>query len=203
MDGICVCDQATHLLSMRKKFNLTYFLGNAFIAFPLFFLAFIYYPVIQIYLFPHTPELKTTQEKSFYIEIPKISARLPIIQNIDPFDESEYSKALQKGVALSKTTPFQNKDSPLFIFGHSSGAPWEITRYNTAFLRLNELNKGDNITINKNGKKYYYKVVDKKIVSPTEIQYLKDIKKDQLILQTCYPLGTDFQRLLIFAQPLP
>ena len=62
--------------------------------------------------------------------------------------------------------------------------------------------KGDIIIISKDRKLYKYKVTDKKTVWPNEVNYLLETKKTQLILQTCVPIGTSFQRLLVFAEPI-
>lgn len=184
-----------------KKRSKTLILGNVLIALSLFLLLFIYYPVIRLYFFPnnsYSPALNTDS----YIEIKSINAILPIIFNIDPFNAKEYEKALENGVAHAKGTSLPGEKGTVFIFGHSSGAPWQITRYNTAFFRLGELKTNDKILIYRDGKKYEYKVADAKIVWPSEVNFLKENKIEQLILQTCYPIGTDFQRLLVFADPV-
>ena len=78
-----------------------------------------------------------------------------------------------------------------------------MTRFNTVFLRLGELNMGDIISIYKDGKEYTYAVSDKKEVWPNEVSYLVNAEdEDILILQTCTPIGTDLKRLLIFAKPV-
>src|SRR3989344_8109020 len=177
------------------------FLGNALMAFSLLLLIFIYYPVISLYIFP--PKIdKKIYSKSFYIEIPKINVRSQIISNVDPFNETEYRKALEKGIAHAKNTSLPGEKSTTFLFAHSSDSPWRITRYNVAFFRLPEIQKGDMITVFRNEKTYKYKVSDKKTVWPNEVNYLLNTKKNQLILQTCVPIGTSLKRLLVFADPL-
>lgn len=146
------------------------------------------------------PTLQKVQTKQgVYVTIPKINAQAPIIENVDPWNESEYNQALKKGVAQAKGTVKPGEKGTIFLFAHSSGLPWELTRYNTIFLRLNELQANDTITITKNEKEYTYKVTDKKEVWPNEVNYLMQTEKDQLILQTCTPVGTSLKRLLIFA----
>ena len=135
-------------------------------------------------------------------KIPKINIASQIISNVDPFNETEYRKSLEKGIAHAKNTSLPGEKSTTFLFAHSSDLPWRITRYNIAFFRLPELKRGDSINIFRNGKTYKYKVSDKKTVWPNEVNYLLDTKKNQLILQTCVPIGTSFQRLLVFADPI-
>lgn len=124
------------------------------------------------------------------------------MEGVNPFNEEEYRKALEKGVAQAKGTALPGEKGTIFLFAHSSDFPWRITRYNVAFFRLPELQKGDKINIFRNGKEYKYKVTDKKTVWPSEVNYLLDTKKTQLILQTCFPIGTSLQRLLVFAKPI-
>src|SRR5439155_23368849 len=123
---------------MKKYHKVFYHLGNALIIFSFLGFLYIFYPIIQIYLFPPTIN-NTFSEKGTFITIPKISAQAPVVENVDPWNESAYNEVLKKGVAQAKGTNF--------YFAHSSGMPWEITRFNTIFLRLGELQKGDTIII--------------------------------------------------------
>ena len=184
---------------MQSK-RLKHLIGNALMAFSLLLLTFIYYPIISLYLFPPKIDSKVLT-KSFYIEIPKINVASQIIPNVDPFSESQYRKALGKGVAHARNTSLPGEKGTTFLFAHSSDVPWRITRYNIAFFRLSELGKDDQIIIVIDGRVYKYRVREKKTVWPNEVNYLLDAKKNQLILQTCVPIGTSFQRLLVFAEP--
>lgn len=184
----------------KSKKKLSSWVGNFLILAGILILLVIYYPFLNIYLNP--PKINADIKDGFYLTIPKISAQAPVFTDTDPFNQEEYRKALEKGVAHAKGTKLPGEGGTVFLFAHSSDNPFRLTRYNTIFLRLGELNKGDEIIINKDKKKYIYKVTDKKTVMPWEIKYLKDIKKDQLVLQTCTPIGTAFKRLLVFAQPI-
>lgn len=178
-----------------------YHLGNLLIILSLIGSSYVFYPLLKIYLFP--PSIAPIQQlKGTYLTIPKIRAQAPIIENINPWNQSEYLTALKKGIAQAKGTALPGEKGTIYLFAHSFGTPWEITWYNTIFLRLNELQKGDGIEITENGKKYLYKVREKKEVWPNEVNYLLDTKKTQLILQTCTPVGTSLKRLLIFADPV-
>ena len=185
---------------MKKRNNFLYRLGNALIVLSLFGFAYTFYPLISAYLTPPVVQPILPVEGTF-LTIPKIQAQAPIAENIDPWNESAYQDVLKKGVAHAKGTAIPGQKGTIFIFAHSSGEPWELTRYNTIFLRLGELQKGDKIAIVRNGKHFTYKVSDKKEVLPTEVNYLLNTKKDQLILQTCTPIGTSLKRLLVFAEP--
>ncbi len=182
---------------MKRKSTLRKTIGNIFIITSLLILLFIYYPVAMSYLLSSKVALNT----GFSIEIPKIKLVSPIIKGVDATNEKEYRKALTMGIAQAKGSALPGDKGTIFLFGHSTDYPWNLTRYNTIFLRLDELKKNDLILIEKDGKKYKYYVTDKKVVWPNEVKYIKE-NKDQLILQTCTPIGTAFQRLLVFASPV-
>lgn len=159
-------------------------------------LIYIYYPLAQLF-FPAGPLVAGPNS----ILIPKINVEAPIIWNVDPFNEKEYRDVLTHGVAQAKGTAFPAQDGTMYIFAHSSDFPWRITRYNVIFFRLGELVKGDKIIVSKDGRHYIYKVRELKTVSPSEVYYLTKEHRTQLILQTCTPVGTDWFRLLVFANP--
>lgn len=186
---------------MRQSKPITYHIGNALMAFSLLLLLFIYYPIIEVYLFPK-PLPKNIHQYEFAIEIPKIHVYSPIIPNVDPFNSVQYHEALTHGIALAKNSYMPGQGSTTYLFAHSSDVPWRITRYNTIFYKLGELQHGDTILIVNKSKEFQYRVTDKKTVWPWEISYILDTKKNQLILQTCVPIGTAFQRLLVFAKPV-
>lgn len=175
--------------------------GNLLMLGSIAMLLFIYYPFL--FVFVDAPPLKPLPKTGIFIEIDKIRAQAPIIENVNPFNEKEYRKQLFKGVAQAKGTAHVGEKGTIYLFSHSTDAPWRITQYNTAFYKLHLLKNGDIITLVKNGRRYTYKVRERKVVWPTEVQFLKEnLDKNQLILQTCTPIGTDLQRLLVFADPI-
>jgi len=58
------------------------------------------------------------------------------------------------------------------------------------------------ITVGFSGKIYKYRVYESKVVESKEVEYLdyRLADKEVLILQTCWPLGTDWKRLLVLAK---
>ncbi len=176
--------------------------GNILIVVSLMGLLFIYYPVLKEFFFP--PHFTEAQKKStgFSIEIPSIKVFSPVIANVDPFNQQEYVEKLKNGVAQAKGTSLPGQKGTMYLFAHSSDVPWRITRYNTAFFRLDFVKKGNIIIVRKDGKEFKYKVYDKKTVWPNDVKYLKEDQGDILILQTCTPVGTALQRLLVFAKPI-
>lgn len=135
------------------------------------------------------------------IIIPKIGANAKIIPNVDPGNETEYLTALKEGVALAAGTVNPGQPGNAYIFAHSVGNFWEVSRWNAVFYLLRELTPGDEVDIFWEGKRYLYRVYDQKIVNPEDIQYLTSQSDfPMLTLQTCWPPGTTFKRLLVFAR---
>lgn len=176
-----------------------YYIGNSLILMAIAIFTFLYYPILKVYLFPSTITDAQRQRVKLSIEIPKIHAFAPIITNVNPWDEKEYLYALTQGVAHAIGTSLPDQIGTMFLFAHSSDVPWRIARYNTIFLRLGELDVGDTILIRKDAKIYEYHVRETKVVWPTDVSYLRDSTRTQLILQTCSPIGTAYKRLLVFA----
>lgn len=182
-----------------KKNKLLLYLGNVLIIFSLLSTGYIFYPIVRLYISP--PKVDVVQDSVFSVSIPKINALSPIIEQVDPWNEQVYKEKLKKGVAHAKGSALPGENGRVFLFAHSSALPWEITRFNTAFFRLPELQTGDTIILKRNGKKYTYSIYMRKEVWPNEVSYLRSSSQNaEVVLQTCVPLGTALKRLLIFAR---
>ncbi len=145
-----------------------------------------------------------TVEK-FELVIPKLHITAPVVANVDPADEKAYSSALKNGIAHAKGSSFPGQKGSVYLFAHSSNYVWETSPYRAVFYRLNDLQKTDKIVIAFNGKVYLYEILDKKYVKGGEVSWLMpsvDQGEKRLVLQTCWPPLTDWQRLVIIAQPI-
>ena len=141
---------------------------------------------------------------SFSIVIPKIGADAKVLANVNPANEDEYLKALKLGVAHAKGTSLPDQNGTIYMFAHSTDNFWDVGRYNAIFYLLKDLDIGDNAIIFYNNKRFNYTVTDKKITDPSDVSYLINSKKtdNQLVLQTCWPPGTTWKRLLISAEEI-
>lgn len=147
-------------------------------------------------------EFLTPVSAQFSIVIPKIGANAAVIPNVDAGKPEVYLDALKKGVAHAMGTVFPGVPGNIYMFAHSTDAFWNVGRYNAVFYLLKELENGDEINVFYKGVRYIYRVVNKLVVDPKEVNYLTDpLPYEQLTLQTCWPPGTTFKRLLIFARP--
>lgn len=151
------------------------------------------------------PNLKILipSDPNYSIIVEKIGADAPIIANVDAADKNTYNAALKKGVAHALGTSFPGQPGVTYLFAHSTDTIFNVPRYNAIFYLLRELEPGDKIVVFFKGRRYDYKAVEKKITEPEDVTYLTMKTQEQfLVLQTCYPPGTTWKRLLVVAKPV-
>lgn len=142
----------------------------------------------------------TPIDRDFGIVIPKLGANARVIANVDPFDSRAYQYALTKGVAHARGTSVPGAAGNVFLFAHSSENFYEALQYNSVFYLINKLEKGDEIDLYFHKIKFVYRVTGKQFVNPENVSYLSSKGDPQtLTLMTCWPPGTNIERLLIFA----
>jgi len=147
-----------------------------------------------------TAPIIVSPDPYFSLVIPKINVKAKIMANIDASNKKAYRLALNQGVAHARGAVFPGMKGTIYLFAHSSNAPWSINQYNTLFYPLYKLEKGDQIIVFFQTKKFNYQVSEKKIVDPSETDFFEQKEKEILVLQTCYPPGTAAKALLVFAQ---
>lgn len=138
----------------------------------------------------------------FSVVIPKIDATSNVIPNVNPADEGEYSEALMQGVAHARGTYFPGQGRNIFLFSHSTGSSFDVTRFNAVFYLLRKLEKGDEIIVFFADKQYVYTVREIVYAAASDTHWLTDTRSSEtLILQTCDPPGTSIRRLIVVAEP--
>lgn len=142
-------------------------------------------------------------DTEFSIFIGKIGANARIFPNADAANPNDFLPILKKGVAHAKGTVFPGMRGNIYLFAHSTDNFWDIGRYNAIFYLIKNLVPQDEIVIFFQDKRYNYIVSGSKIVESTDVSYITQAQtgKEQLILQTCWPPGTTWKRLLVFAKP--
>lgn len=139
----------------------------------------------------------------YALVIPKIGVNSPVIANVDPGNKQEYSTALKSGAAHAKGTSLPNEYGSKYIFAHSTDYFWNVANYNAVFYLLKDLEENDQIFLVYNGTLYPYKVSEKRVVNADDTFFLKpNMRDNRLILQTCWPPGTTWKRMLVFAEPM-
>jgi len=142
-------------------------------------------------------------DTEFSILIPKIGATSKIIPNVDPSNENAFLPALSQGVAHAQGSVFPGLEGNVYLFAHSADNFWDAGRYNAIFYLLKDLKEGDEIVVFYKGERHNYFVTGTKIVDPSDVSFITNAQEggEQLILQTCWPPGTAYKRLLVFARP--
>lgn len=142
------------------------------------------------------------------IIIPKMNKNIPLVDvEVDPWATFEtmhevFMEELKKWIVRYPGTAKPGEVGNAFIFGHSSNYPWIKSEFNAVFALLDKLDKGDEIIVYYQQKKYIYTVTDHATVKPGDVKTLesRDHTKKELSLMTCWPVGTTLERLIVFAE---
>ena len=120
------------------------------------------------------------------LSVPKIDLDSVVVEGTN-------HRSLLLGPGHLKDTPAPGEDGNSVISGHRD----------TFFRHLNDLQKGDEVLVQRGGKTYRYKVTGKKIVEPTDVSVLAPTKDPEMTLITCYPtyyIGPAPKRLVVFSK---
>ncbi len=126
------------------------------------------------------------------IYIPKINVKAPIVLG-SSIDANKLLKDLERGVLMYPGSAMPGQGSTVIVGHSSSNSPWN--KYSNVFSLLNRLQTGDLIYVNYNDKNYIYTVSNKKTGSVFSLSNA-DMSGD-LILSSCWPVGTDKGRILV------
>jgi sortase A len=124
------------------------------------------------------------------IRIPAIDVDLPIYHGTS-------DDVLDKGVGHLEGTalPVGGSGTHSVLTAHRGLASAEL------FTRLDEVETGDSFTIEVLGEVLVYRVIDARVVEPTETEMLSAVPGDDLVtLVTCTPLGINSHRILVTAE---
>lgn len=140
-------------------------------------------------------------DNDYSIYIPKIFAISRVIANVNADDSIAYLKALKLGVAEAAGMSHPGNMGTTYLFAHSVGSRWDFARYNAVFYLLDKLGMEDKVEVVYKGKLYKYEVVEKEVVAATDTKYLvPQALSEKLVMQTCYPPGTTWKRLIVVAR---
>lgn len=195
----------------RKKRDVAKFLryfGYLLIIASVFIVLRIFYPVATAEIGYQAKKVVPQKSKvipvntDFSIQIPKIGVNANVVKNVDPYNPAVYQQALTKGVAHAKGSGLPGFFGNTFIFAHSASTWYQANQYNAIFYLINKLESSDEIDLYYQGSKYSYHVLEKKIVSSSDINYLSNsLNTNTLTLMTCWPPGTTLKRLIVVATP--
>ncbi len=137
------------------------------------------------------------------IIIPKINVEIPVVYTEPSIEEQAVQRALENGVVHYATTPSPGEIGNGVIFGHSSNNILNKGKYKFAFVLLKRLEPGDTFILQKDGKRYAYKVFEKKVVKPEDLSVLgNSTKPSTFTLITCDPPGTTLNRMVVTGEQI-
>ncbi|HEY8002307.1 MAG: class E sortase [Vicinamibacteria bacterium] len=120
------------------------------------------------------------------IEIPSIDLSIVVVQGTD-------TASLQKGPGHYPETAFPGQGRTIGIAGHR-------TTYLAPFRRINEIEDGDQITLEMPYGTFTYEVEKHEIVDPSQVEIVDDVGYERLVLTACHPLYSAAQRWAVFAK---
>ncbi len=129
---------------------------------------------------------------------------IKVSSNIESYDEKVYNLYLKSGLAHFKGTPLPGDGGNSFIYGHSAVPSFFSRNRNlpeTIFSKLEDVEIGDEVIVQKDGVDLKYIVRSKKIVEPTDFSILRSQgDKETITMMTCWPLGVPSNRLIVVAE---
>jgi sortase A len=121
------------------------------------------------------------------LEIAKINLSMVVVEGVAVED-------LKLGPGHYPGTPLPGEPGNVVISGHR-------TTYSHPFYNVNELTRGDPITLtNPDGTKEIYLVSETRVVEPTAVEVVSNTPDDRLTLTTCNPRYSAAQRLIVVAK---
>lgn len=131
------------------------------------------------------PRATPTGEAVAIIRIPKIDVEKAVVEGVSV-------GALKKGPGHYPSTPLPGQPGNAAIAGHR-------TTYGAPFYRLDELQPGDRIEVTTKQGDFVYRVMETKIVRPSQNEVLAPTDDNRLTLTTCHPRFSAAQRMIVTA----
>lgn len=138
--------------------------------------------------------------------IDDIGVKAPIVFNI-PDNNDQIYNALVDGVVQYSVTPKPGMPGTAIILGHSSAYPWYKGHYGAVFALLGKLKVGDRFYVQyADGRSFFYQVKGSLVFNPFKaddrVTALGNLPGNNIILISCYPVGTNYLRIAIQAEQI-
>jgi LPXTG-site transpeptidase (sortase) family protein len=129
--------------------------------------------------------------------IKKINVSVPII-SISFRQDKILQEGLKKGAVIFPQTALPGEKGNCVIVGHSSNFSWRKGDYDTIFVLLDKIEIGDEVEIFWKEEKIKYVIFENpQIVKADQTEILASAKEPILTLMTCWPIGTNYKRLIV------
>jgi sortase A len=103
------------------------------------------------------------------------------------------TETLRKGPGHYPETAFPGQGRTIGIAGHR-------TTYLAPFRRINEVEDGDPVVLEMPYGTFTYEVEKHEIVDPSQVEIVRDVGYERLVLTACHPLYSAAQRWAVFAR---
>jgi sortase A len=120
------------------------------------------------------------------IDIPSIGVSEYVVEGTDVGN-------LRKGPGHYPETPLPGNPGTTAIAGHR-------TTYGAPFRDIDQLDRGERITVDMPDGRFVYRVESMKIVDDQDLSVLDGVGYQRLVLSACHPLYSAAQRVIVFAR---
>lgn len=167
------------------------FIGLILVTFSTLYLTQTFHSsTVQAHSVPVEKAEVTIYSRPTQIEFPSLATRISIQSSSVINNQWQVSDHIANHL-LNSSSPGEKGN--IIIYGHNK---------KDIFGKLKELTEGDQIILHtEDGSLYTYRIVEQRVVSPTEVSILQQTETETLTIYTCIGL-LDSQRLIIRAIPL-
>ena len=138
--------------------------------------------------------------QDFAITIPSLGITdLTVTHPEDTLSKQGLLDVLKDGVGHLFSYP--GKGGKIMVYGHSSGYSWDVSQYTKIFRQVNKLKPGERVYVTYQGHVYAYSVTGQQTIAPNDIRPFTG-DGEELILYTCWPVGSNKSRLIVKAVPV-
>jgi sortase A len=120
------------------------------------------------------------------IEIPAIDLDIVLVEGTD-------ADSLRNGPGHYPETSLPGQGRTIGVAGHR-------TTYLAPFRNIDQLDPGDQILVEMPYAAFTYEVDKSAIVEPNDVQIVREVGSERLVLTACNPLYSAAQRIAVFAQ---
>lgn len=147
---------------------------------------------------PAAPTPTPAGSQQTTLSLTGLTEPLPLVFS-ETLEESRIQEYLTHGaVVLPLGTSF-GQSGNVVVTAHSSGSQ-SFGQYRFAFAKLAELKTGDQFSVQTPAATYTYTVFGQDVVWPTQVDKLPNDDRSTVTLVTCWPLWTNFKRLLVHGE---
>lgn len=120
------------------------------------------------------------------IRIPRIDLDTVLVEGTD-------TGTLQRGPGRYPETAFPGQGATIGIAGHR-------TTYGAPFRHIDEIEEGDEISVEMPYAAFTYEVERIDIVDPSDVQIVRDVGYERVVLTACHPLYSAAQRYAVWGE---